>query len=93
MKGAVYSLGKLANRLVAGINSQIHVYKWAQREDGTKSYDIIYETGHHGHIVVLYVKTSGNYVLIGDLVRSITLLEYNPTDEKLNEISRDFNSF
>jgi len=92
VKGAVYSLAKLSNRLVAGINSQVHIYKWVQREDGTKSYDITFETGHHGHIVVLFVKTSGNYVLIGDLVRSITLLEYNPTDEKLNEISRDFST-
>ena len=92
VRGAVYSLAKLKNRLVAGISSQVHVFKCIQREDGTRLYDISYETGHQGHIVVILVRTYGNYVLVGDLLRSITLLVYNPSEEKLTELSRDFNT-
>ena len=92
VKGAVYSLAQLPGRLVAGINAKVEVFKWVQREDGTNSYDIHFETAHLGHIIVLHVKTHGNYVLVGDLLRSVTLLHFDPATEKLTEISRDFNT-
>lgn len=51
-----------------------------------------YECGHQGHILALYIKTHGDFVLVGDLLRSVTLLQYKAGDEKLEEVARDFNS-
>lgn len=33
---------------------------------------------HNDNIMVLYLSTRGNYVLVGDLMRSLTLLTYKP---------------
>lgn len=53
-----------------------------------------YECGHHGHILALYLKARGDYVLVGDLYRSMTLLQYKAGDGlgSLEEVARDFNS-
>ena len=51
-----------------------------------------YECGHQGHILALYLKTHGDYVLVGDLLRSVTLLQYKAADATLEEVARDFNS-
>lgn len=50
------------------------------------------ECSHHGHILVLYLKTHGDYVLVGDLLRSVTLLQYKAAEGTLEEVARDFNS-
>ncbi len=44
----------------------------------------------NGHILALYTKSCGEFVLVGDVLRSVTLLQYR--DEKLVEIARDFNT-
>ena len=51
-----------------------------------------YECGHQGHILALYIKTHGDFILVGDLLRSVTLLQYKAADAKLEEVARDFNS-
>jgi DNA damage-binding protein 1 len=50
------------------------------------------ECGHHGHVLALYIKTHGNIVVVGDLLRSVCLLRYRVSDGSLEEIARDFNS-
>jgi DNA damage-binding protein 1 len=51
-----------------------------------------YECGHHGHILVLYLKAHGDLILVGDLLRSVTLLLYKASDGSLEEVARDYNS-
>ena len=51
-----------------------------------------YECGHHGHILVLYLKAHGDLILVGDLLRSVSLLLYKSSDGTLEEVSRDYNS-
>ena len=60
----------------------------------TEALSLQYECGHSGHILTLYLKAHGDYVLVGDLLRSVTLLQYKCTDREssLEEVSRDFNS-
>lgn len=40
--------------------------------------------------MALYVKTSGDFILVGDLVRSVTLLQYKTMEGSFEEIARDF---
>ncbi len=63
------------------------------------------ECSHYGHILALLIKVFENQVLVGDLLRSITLLTFNTTQEavkslrnasdvstcSLIETARDFN--
>ena len=73
-KGAVYCLCPFNGKLLAGINSKIQLYKWQQREDGVR--ELVTETGHHGHVLATYMQTRGDLIVVGDLMKSITLLAY-----------------
>ena len=73
-KGAVYSLNAFNGKLLAAINQKIQLYKWMLRDDGTR--ELQSECGHHGHILALYVQTRGDFIVVGDLMKSISLLIY-----------------
>jgi DNA damage-binding protein 1 len=73
-KGAVYSLNAFNGKLLAAINQKIQLYKWMPREDGSR--ELQSECGHHGHILALYTQTRGDFIVVGDLMKSISLLVY-----------------
>lgn len=73
-KGAVYNLNAFNGKLLAGVNHKIHLFKWTQREDGSR--ELQSECGHHGHILALYVQSRGDFIVVGDLMKSISLLIY-----------------
>jgi DNA damage-binding protein 1 len=58
----------------------------------TVLYELQNECHHQGHIMTLYLKSLGDCLIVGDLVRSISLLKYRSTENTLEEIARDFNS-
>ena len=60
--------------LLAAINQKIQIYKWMFREDGTQKLQS--KCGHHDHILALHVQTRGDFIVIGDLMKSISLLIY-----------------
>ncbi|XP_014678579.1 PREDICTED: DNA damage-binding protein 1-like [Priapulus caudatus] len=85
LKGAPYSLVEFNGKLLASINSTVRLYEWtAERE-------LKLECSDFNNIIALYLKTKGDFILVGDMMRSITLLAYKPMEGSLEEISRDFN--
>jgi len=92
-KGATFSLASLNGRLVAGIDSKVQLFRYSScGEDGSGVPELIVEFGHHGHVLALYVKTKGDYIVVGDLLRSVCLLHYKASDGTLEEVARDFSS-
>ncbi|KAI4297447.1 hypothetical protein L6164_037338 [Bauhinia variegata] len=89
-KGAVYSLNAFNGKLLAAINQKIQLYKWVLREDGT--HELQSECGHHGHILALYVQTRGDFIVVGDLMKSISLLIYKHEEGAIEERARDYNA-
>ncbi|KAE8668377.1 DNA damage-binding protein 1 [Hibiscus syriacus] len=89
-KGAVYSLNAFNGKLLAAINQKIQLYKWMLREDGTR--EIQSECGHHGHILALYVQTRGDFIVVGDLMKSVSLLIYKHEEGAIEERARDYNA-
>ncbi|KAL3616849.1 DNA damage-binding protein 1a [Castilleja foliolosa] len=89
-KGAVYSLNAFNGKLLAGINQKIQLYKWTLREDGSR--ELQSECGHHGHILALYVQTRGDFIVVGDLMKSISLLIYKHEEGAIEERARDYNA-
>jgi DNA damage-binding protein 1 len=99
-KGAVFSMANLQGKLVAGVDCQILVYQFYPKGiDGAGAPELVVLCQHVGHIMSLFCKTSGDVVLVGDILRSITVLQLKKTTgaagtevTSLKEISRDFNS-
>ncbi|CAK7350159.1 unnamed protein product [Dovyalis caffra] len=89
-KGAVYSLNAFNGKLLAAINQKIQLYKWMLRDDGTR--ELQSECGHHGHILALYVQTRGDFIVVGDLMKSISLLIYKHEEGAIEELARDYNA-
>lgn len=62
-------------------------------------------SGHHGHLISLFVKSLVNAdkslqkryekkqrAIVGDLMRSVSLVEYHPKHQVIEEVASDFNS-
>ncbi|RQM27715.1 hypothetical protein B5M09_002429 [Aphanomyces astaci] len=91
VKGAVYCLNAFQGKLLAGINSKTTLFKWSDNaEDADK--ELVAECGHHGHTLVLYMESRGDFIAIGDLMKSISLLQYKALDGSLEEVAKDLNS-
>lgn len=99
-RGAVFCLASMQGKLVAGIDSQVLVYQFFRKGvDGAGSPDLVVLCEHMGHIMSLFCKTAGDLVLVGDILRSISVLQLIKTKSSvgtevtsLKEVSRDFNS-
>jgi len=89
-KGAVYNLNAFNGKLLAGINQKIALYKWTSRDESTR--ELQYESSHHGHILALYVQSRGDFIVVGDLMKSISLLIYKPEEGAIEERARDYNA-
>merc|ERR1711964_236651 len=47
---------------------------------------------HSGNIIALYLQAMGEHVLVGDLMRSASLLRYKAGEHMLEEVARDLSS-
>ncbi len=63
---------------------QVRLWEW------TPEKELRLECSHFNNILALYLKTRGDFILVGDLVRSITLLQYKTMEGSFEEISRDY---
>eukprot|EP00945_MAST-04E_sp_MAST-4E-sp1_P008624 g8624.t1 len=91
--GAVYSLNCFNGLLLAGVNSKIQLYEWSvtgSTNIGTR--ELKSKCGLHGHILALHVTTRGDYIVVGDLMKSVSLCVYKPLEGVIEEVARDFNA-
>jgi len=84
--GAAYTLCEFNGKLLASVNSTVRLFEWRTAEKELKQ-----ECCHYNNIIALYLKTKGDFILVGDLMRSITLLLYKPMEGTFEEIARDCN--
>ena len=80
--------------LLAGVNSKTQLYKWSPGggggSDGVAELKSV--CGHHGHILALYIRSHGDFIVVGDLMKSVSLLVYKPLENTIDEIARDYNA-
>ncbi len=53
----------LQGKLLAGVSAKVQLYRWAQRDDGSR--ELVNECNHAGHVYVLYMATRGDFILVG----------------------------
>ena len=90
VKGACYNLNAFNGKLLAGVNNKVQIYRWQQREEG--SWELANECSHHNHILALYVQSRGDFIVVGDLMKSISLLVYKPEEGTIELLACDFNT-
>ena len=84
MKGAPYTSECANGKLLTTINSTVRQWEWTQ----DKALNL--ECSHFNNIISLYMKRRGDFILVGDLVRSMTLLQYKTMEGNFEEIARDY---
>ncbi|OWZ04928.1 DNA damage-binding protein [Phytophthora megakarya] len=90
VKGAVYCLNSFNGKVLAGVNSKAQLYKWSENAENEK--ELVSECGHYGHTLVLYMESRGDFIVVGDLMKSVSLLSYKQLDGTIEEIAKDLNS-
>ncbi|KAL8617543.1 DNA damage-binding protein 1 [Nucella lapillus] len=85
IKGAAYSMQEFNGKLLATVNSSVRLFEW------TAEKELRLECSNFNNIIALYVKVKGDFVLVGDLMRSVTLLAYKQREGQFEEIARDCN--
>lgn len=83
VQGAVYTLASVGDMLLAGVNNSVTLYQWESQQLQQK-----YAT--HGNFCVQEIKTDGEYILVADVMKSVSLLVYHPQQKSLEEVARDF---
>ncbi|XP_062512905.1 DNA damage-binding protein 1-like [Corticium candelabrum] len=86
VKGGVYSLVDFNGKILAGINNAVCLF------DLKGDMELQLECCCYNTILALYLKSKGDFVLVGDLMRSVTVLLYKSDQQSLEEIARDHNS-
>ena len=92
VKGAAYSLAAIgSNGLLAGVNNKLQLHEWQPSAAGSTP-SLKLRDERSGHILVLYIAVRGEFVLVGDLMKSLSLYQCNPTAGKITELARDYSS-
>ncbi|VUZ42218.1 unnamed protein product, partial [Hymenolepis diminuta] len=68
-------------RLVAGIGSSVRIYNFSDKK-------LNQESVNNENIVTLFVRTHKDYILVGDIMRSCTLLQFKAEKSSLEVIAR-----
>lgn len=69
-------------KLLAAINSSVRLFEW------TPEKELRLECSHFNFITALYLKTKGDFVLAGDIMRSVCVLAYKSVESTFEEIAR-----
>merc|ERR1712226_735372 len=84
IKGGCYSLAHFNKKLLSAINSTVRLWEWTGEEE------LRLECSLFNNILALFLKTRGDFVLVGDLMRSIALFQYKTMEGSFEEIARDY---
>ncbi|XP_040569260.1 DNA damage-binding protein 1 [Lepeophtheirus salmonis] len=83
IKGCCFSLQQFNNKLLTSINSTVRLWEW------TPDKELRLECSFFNNMIALLTRTRGDFILVGDLIRSMTLLQYKTMEGSFEEISRD----
>jgi DNA damage-binding protein 1 len=80
IKGACYCLIEFNGKLLAAINSTVRLFEW------TAEKELRLVSSHFNNIKALYLKSKGDFIIVGDLMRSMALLHFKTMEGTLEEV-------
>ncbi|CAG9535052.1 unnamed protein product [Cercopithifilaria johnstoni] len=84
IKGAAYSIQSMDGKLVVAVNSCVRLFEW------TADKELRLECSDFDNVTALYLKTKNDLILVGDLMRSLSLLSYKSMESTFEKVARDF---
>ena len=66
--------------IIISFYPQVRLFEW------TNERELRLECSHFNNITALYLKTKGDFILVGDLMRSMTLLQYKTLEGSFEEV-------
>uniref|UniRef100_A0A7S3QK85 DNA damage-binding protein 1 n=1 Tax=Dunaliella tertiolecta TaxID=3047 RepID=A0A7S3QK85_DUNTE len=91
VRGSVYQvLPFQQGRLLSSCNNVIQLHRWVQRSDGAR--ELQPECKTTINVLALHLAARGDHILVGDLMRSMSLLLYKPEEGALELRASDYNS-
>lgn len=87
--GAVYSMCSYKGMLLASIGNQVRLFSVTERYDG--SFAMNEEDRHDGYILGFRLALRGDFILVGDLLRSVSVLTCKKVGDRyrLDQVARD----
>jgi len=90
-KGAVYTMKELNGKLIAGVNSKLQLYRW---NDNDGNAELSLECSAQCRILAVDIVTRGEFIIVGDLMKGVSLHLYKPPhgedkDGSVEEIATD----
>ncbi|KAG5439299.1 hypothetical protein PCANB_001598 [Pneumocystis canis] len=84
----VYCMDVIDNKIIAGINALVYIYSY---DEFSRSFNVL--ATYKSAILCLSLAVHGTYIIIGDLMKSVSLLSLINTENgyKLKEIAKDCN--
>ena len=67
----------------------MEVFKWDHPAHSAPAH-LLPVCSHYGHILALSVVSRGDDIIVGDLMKSVCLLNYNDETETISELARDY---
>ncbi|KAK6052443.1 CPSF A subunit region [Cooperia oncophora] len=84
IRGAPFDMDVLNGKLIVAINSSVRLFEW------TAEKELRLECSHFNYITALFIKVKGDQVLVGDLMRSMTILNYKAVESTFEEVAKDY---
>lgn len=63
---------------------QVRLFEW------TNERELRLECSHFNNVAALCLKTKGDFILVGDLMRSMTLLQYKTLEGSFEEVRSNY---
>lgn len=92
--GCVYDVCHLENsRICCAVGSKVQLLKWQPHMSSQLTHSLTVLSTYYGHIAAIRIKKHlEKQVLVGDLMKSMTLLQYNPEQDKIEQVAVDANT-
>ncbi|KAJ3070768.1 DNA damage-binding protein 1a [Podochytrium sp. JEL0797] len=85
-KGCVYAVHELRGAaVIATVGTKVQVYQFTSGGGGEAGDSLVATCAKYGFIQALYLSVKGDVVAVGDLMKSVTLLEYHPGMARVEE--------
>ncbi|MEW5313036.1 MAG: hypothetical protein WDW38_004630 [Sanguina aurantia] len=88
VRGAVYNVLPFQGKLLASVNNKVTLHRWLAREGGVA--ELVSECSQFGHVLALHMTVRGHFIVVGDLMRSVSLLIYKPEENTLELRAQDY---